>query len=93
VKTLNPHPGKYEGNESQLVARVLNNIIGNGFATDEFGSVDEGGHCALVLGKRYGFIVETDNGGFVTAYTFTKDAALKRFNEIIPTESEESEEE
>jgi hypothetical protein len=93
MKTLNPQPGRFEGNESQLMARVLDEIIGNGFATDEFGDVEHGGHHALVLGKRYGFIALTDNYGFFQVWAYAKDHALKRFNELLaeyPTEEEDS---
>jgi hypothetical protein len=91
MKTLNPQPGRYEGNDSQLVARVVDNIIRSGFATDEFGDVETCGHHALVLGKKYGFIAITDNYGFMEVYSYSKDEALKRFNEAI-NEQPESEE-
>jgi hypothetical protein len=76
-------PGKYEGNQSQLLAEVLDNVIGNGFADDEIGECDSMGHFALIHGKRHSYIVETDNFGFVSYVYGPKDKMVKKFEAIV----------
>jgi hypothetical protein len=92
--TQKRNPGKYEGNKSQLLAQVLDNVIGNGFADEEIGECDSMGHFALVQGKRYSYIVETDNYGFVSYVYGTKKEMVERFEGIVKDyeELEEGEE-
>lgn len=63
--TAQRRPGKYEGNRSQLMARVVDNIVSNGCADEELGDVSWFGHYAMVIGRRYTFLVYTDSNGFV----------------------------
>lgn len=81
--TAKKNPGKYEGNSSQLVAQVLDNVIGNGFADEEIGSVDELNHYALIHGKRWSYIVETDNFGFVSYDIGKREEIEKKWEEIV----------
>lgn len=77
MKTLNPSPGKFEGNDSQLVARVAYEASLDGCA-ETIGDCSEiGWHASLVTGKRYSFIVYEDDLGFVDVETFRNgDPAL-----------------
>lgn len=80
--TKNPYPGKYEGNTSRLLARILDNCVGNGYASDELGDVDGFGHYALVLGRRYTFTVYTSSQGFVDVQTWDKAMGKKAWADI-----------
>lgn len=62
--TLHKQPGKFEGNHSQLLARVIYNVEGNGFA-DDVCSEEGFGHYALIKGKRYWYILYESEQGFV----------------------------
>lgn len=78
------HPGKFEACESQKVAQVLYDVVGNGFTDDEYGECDGPyGWNGLVLGKRYGFLLTEDNRGFFTYEIDTKDKAKGRFARFV----------
>ena len=68
MHTARPYPGKFEGNESQLVAEVVYNKTLDGIA-ESIGDVEGFGFYAFVKGKRYGFIMSEDSQGFVTVVT------------------------
>ena len=59
--TANPHPGKFEGNQSQLLAHVVYNAY-----ADEVCSEEGFGHYALIKGKRYWYILHESDQGFVS---------------------------
>lgn len=63
--TINRHPGKFEGNASQLVAEVLHNVTLDGGYDRECGDVETTWY-ALINGKRHSWIVAEDSQGFVT---------------------------
>lgn len=63
--TATKQPGRFEANRSSLLAEVLNNIVGNGFASDEIGDCETTGHYARIDGKRYSYLLETDSNGFI----------------------------
>jgi hypothetical protein len=94
MKTLRPHPGKFEGNESQMLAEIVYNASMEG-CCEELGEVDGFGFYAFVKGKRYGFIMSEDSQGFVSVYYYTlsearqKWAAIEKEYEEWTTESEE----
>lgn len=81
MRTQNAQPGKYEGNESQMLARAVHQASLDG--TDaEFGDMDEDGYwVGLVIGKRYGFMVEEDSDGFVNVWFGSKAVAIERYAE------------
>ena len=62
----NRQPGKFEGNTSELRAKVLYNAIMNGAHESEFGDCYYLGWHGLIVGKRFAFIVSEDNYGFFT---------------------------
>lgn len=65
MRTLTPYPGKFEGNESQLMAQAVYQASLDG-TDEELGDVDNFGWYGLVKGKRYSFILSEDSQGFVT---------------------------
>lgn len=72
TKQENKQLGKFEGNQSHHIARVLHDICGNGGHDDEI-SFSEGyvDWYALVNGKRSVFIVHEDDNGFFTYEIYT----------------------
>ena len=86
-------PGKFEGNESQLTAQILYNVVGEGFVSDEYGEVDgPDGWNGIIRGTRYGFLLHEDNQGFFSyQYTSLKEADA-RWAKFV-TEAEELDEE
>ena len=72
-------PGKFEGNESEHIARVLYDICNNAGHDDEISFyeiiVDWYG---LIKGKKYWFIVHEDNEGFFTyeSYSIEEGSSL-----------------
>jgi hypothetical protein len=67
-KTMNPYPGKYEGNHSQWLAEIVHHASMDG-CDEEFGDVCDYGFWAGVLhGKRYNFYLTEDSQGFVTVF-------------------------
>ena len=58
--TQQPHPGKFEGNRSQLVAQVVYNAT-----PDEVCSEEGFGHYALVKGRKNWYILHESDQGFV----------------------------
>jgi len=63
-------PGKFEGNESQLIAEVVYEASLDG-VQEEWGDVlQDGYYYALVEGRRYSFIVKEDSYGFVQVFIF-----------------------
>ena len=79
MKTLKPFPGKFEGNESQLMAQAVYSTSLNG-ANDEFGDCSEYGlWCGLIIGKRYGFIIDESDQGFVSVWYGSKEEAKEKF--------------
>ena len=89
--TITKHPGKFEGNESELVAQVLYDVVGNSGTTDEYGECDGPyGWNGLILGKRYGFLVTEDNYGFFRYSWYSRKEAKERFDKfVIEAEGEE----
>lgn len=79
-------PGKYETNKDETLAEILDGIIGDGFASEELGSVDELGHYAKVEHENRFFIVNTDSDGFVDCEEYETETA----REAIWTEIVES---
>ena len=76
TKPINRYPGKFEGNESRLIARVLYDLCGVSGYDEQCGDVQELGWYALFRGKKYGFIVYEDNNGFFdyTIYDSVREA-------------------
>lgn len=70
MKTTKFEPGMYEGNHSQLMARVVHEASMDG-PSAETGDVTEWGlHAALVIGKRYSFVILEDSMGFVDVESY-----------------------
>ena len=82
MHTSKPSPGKYEGNRSQLVARVIDNLVGNGFADAELGDVDTFGYYAMVVGKRNTYLLSQDSQGFVFVDYGDHQTCKERWAEI-----------
>jgi hypothetical protein len=67
MKTLNPSPGKFEGNYSQAIARAVYTRVLDGCADETIGDCSEIGWIAnLVTGTNHTFILVEDNQGFVS---------------------------
>ena len=65
--TINKDPGKYEGNRSEQIARVLNNICNDSGHSDEISFYDIiVDWYGLIKGRKYYFICHEDNDGFFT---------------------------
>jgi hypothetical protein len=62
--TANPRPGKFEGNRSQLLAKIIYNADANG--ADEVCSEEGFGHYALIKGSRNWYILYESEQGFVS---------------------------
>jgi len=74
--TEHKHPGKYEGNGSELLAEIVHAASLDG-SCDGCGDVTEvGWYASLVEGRRYGFVVVEDELGFVdvTVYDTVDEA-------------------
>lgn len=72
MRTLHHAPGRYEGNGSQLMARVAHDASMD--SSETVGDVTEvGWFAALVRGKRFVFIVLEDSQGFVNVTAYHKD--------------------
>jgi len=81
MRTLNPRPGKFEGNSSQLLAEVVYNVGSNGFAS-EVCSAEGFGHYELIKGRRYWFILCEDGQGFVSVECGTSGELLTTWDKI-----------
>jgi hypothetical protein len=95
VKTLNPHPGKFEGNDSQLLAEVVYNKSLDG-CCEELGDVESFGWHGLVRGKRYTFILSEGSSGFVYVAHGSHEEMQAQWDELqkeYEASLEESEEE
>ena len=75
--TINRHPGKFEGNASQLVAEVLHNVTLDGGYDRECGDVETTWY-ALINGKRHSWIVAEDSQGFVTYIQYKRKLEAAR---------------
>jgi hypothetical protein len=62
--------GKFEGNYSEWVAQVLDDVCGNSGYDESFGDTNDWGWYALIKGKRYWFIVDEDSYGFFNYQEF-----------------------
>jgi hypothetical protein len=88
---LKTYPGKYEGNNSPLLAEVVNRRVNDGFA-ETCGDVESVGFFAYVKGKRFHFILSEDSQGFVMVEPFSDHVqAAKEWDKIqvlVDTENE-----
>ena len=82
MHTIKSQPGKFEGNTSQLLARVVYNVIGNGMADAELGESNGFGYYAMVTGKRYTFLLSEDSQGFVFVDWGSHQECAERWAEI-----------
>lgn len=93
-------PGRYEGNVDEELAGALDMVVCCGEVDAEFGSMDEGGHYALVVvtvednhdegsalyGLKVGaFVVVTDEQGFVGYTRHPDEEAARRAFEALRT--------
>lgn len=62
--TLHPHPGKFEGNRSQLLSKVVYEWSRDGMC-ELIGNSETFGYYAYIEGKRYHYILSEDSQGFV----------------------------
>jgi hypothetical protein len=77
-------PGKFEGIPEEIPAEELYEIVLNGGAVDEIGSVDELGWYGLVEYKGRWYIVSEDAQGFFDADEFDSEReARKQWEEIV----------
>lgn len=77
--------GKFEGNQSEAMARVVYKASLDPFyCVDELGSVEEDGYWfGLVAGKMHGWIIMEDSKGFVDVTSFrTFEEAKGAFTRI-----------
>lgn len=71
--------GKFQGNESEMIAKAVYNASMDG--SEEMGDVDEYGyHYSYVEGKRYDYIVTEDSQGFVYVEHGDKETIRKQWN-------------
>lgn len=82
MRTITPDLGKFEGNRSQMIARAVHNTVGNGGASCELGDVQDFGYYALVTGKRYTYILEENDQGFVHVAIFSHSEGLEKWEQI-----------
>lgn len=81
MHTLKPYPGKFEGNESQMLARAVYNASCNG-SCESLGDVDGFGYFALVVGKLYSYILNENSQGFVDVGIYSHAEAKARWQKI-----------
>ena len=81
--TANPHPGKFEGNHSQLLAEVVYNAY-----ADEVCSEEGFGHYALIKGKRYWYILCESEQGFVSVEYGPSSEMLPQWDKVQAAYSE-----
>ena len=75
-------PGKFEGNSSELTARILYDCVLNEWCDQEVGEACGFGWYGLIVGKRYGFIVKEDSQGFFTYWCGPKEKAKAKWSRI-----------
>lgn len=80
--TQKRYPGKFEGNQSQLVARVVYNNTLDGCCED-VGEADGFGYYARIEGKQHTFILSEDSQGFVYVTWYDKQEGAKKWGAIL----------
>lgn len=64
MHTKHKSPGKFQGNESEMLTRAVYNASLDG-CCESLGESDGFGYYAYVSGKRYDFILNENSQGFV----------------------------
>ena len=80
--TRNRQPGKFEGNTSELRAKVLYDCVMNGAHESEFGESEFGGWHGLIVGKRFAFIVQENAYGFFDIDSFCSVYGWGKLEEV-----------
>ena len=79
--TAKPYPGKFEGNDSRLVAEVAYRASMD--SNESMGDVEAYGYYhSYVQGKRYDYIVTENSQGFVYVEYGDKVAMRKQWNAL-----------
>jgi len=81
--TANPYPGKFEGNQSQLLAQAVYNADANEVCSEE-----GFGHYALIKGKRYWYILHESEQGFVSVDYGPSSEMLPEWDKVQSAYSE-----
>ena len=81
-------PGKYQADRSELLAKVLESMVNEGRSSDEVGDCETTGHYARIDGKRYSYLLETDNQGFVTYQIVRKYEIESVWEHVVKTVEE-----
>lgn len=77
-------PGRFEGCESQMVAKLLQDLSLDGsWLTDEIGSVDDLGWYGRIDGKKYMFLMSMDHQGFFDYQVFRPELGERVWQDIL----------
>ena len=82
--TENTRPGKFEGNQSRLLAEILDNIVSNGNHSDSIDWYQDIIDCdCLVKGKKHWFIVHYDDYGFISYGMYSPEECKELWEDAL----------
>jgi hypothetical protein len=81
MHTIKRNIGKFQGNDSYMLASAVYNATMDGTCA-QLGDVEGFGFYAFVEGKRYGFLMHESNQGFISVNYYSLKEARERWAKI-----------